>query len=175
MLHLSQGNDLNAKANFGIDINESSNSSKATLESATETSISTTNPSIPMTNPRLSRSSSTTCPLAFRYKSSGSSLPTLEGLPSTTTSKNVLESHVQHRISNKRLNSSSTSLGTQSPCSSNKPVETVTLRISGLRRRLDSNSYKERDVSHVVKVPGNVEMSRLYWWLEKEVGGTPRP
>ncbi|SCO50241.1 uncharacterized protein FFMR_10204 [Fusarium fujikuroi] len=32
-------------------------------------------------------------------------------------------------------------------------------------------AYKERDVSHVVEVPGDIEMSRLYWWLEKEVGG----
>ncbi|EXA32954.1 hypothetical protein FOVG_15926 [Fusarium oxysporum f. sp. pisi HDV247] len=154
--------------------NESNGSFKAAVESATKSSPSTTDSSIPMPSPRLSRSSTTGYPLTFRCKSSAGGLPTLEGLPSTATSKSVLESHIHHRTCNKRPNSSMTNLENQSLSSSNKPVETVTLQISGLRRRLDPESYKERDISHVVKIPGNVEVSRLYSWLEKEVNGIKR-
>ncbi|KAH6967564.1 hypothetical protein EDB82DRAFT_435121 [Fusarium venenatum] len=66
------------------------------------------------------------------------------------------------------------SLKNQSLDLPNKPVEIVTLRISSLRRQLDLKSYKERDISYVIKLPGNIEISRLNSLLQKEVNGALR-
>ncbi|KAH7129973.1 hypothetical protein B0J13DRAFT_627109 [Dactylonectria estremocensis] len=50
-----------------------------------------------------------------------------------------------------------------------KEVENVTIRISGLRRRLAPKTYNERDFSHVIKLPENVRVSELNIWLGREI------
>ncbi|EXK25027.1 hypothetical protein FOMG_18285 [Fusarium oxysporum f. sp. melonis 26406] len=133
--------------------NELDETLKAAAKKATQILPNTTGLPIPMPVPLLSQSPATRS-------------------PSTSPSTGALTLELYGRTfgrHDRAPTSSTVSLKNQSLKLPDKPAETVTIRISGLRRLLGPDSYKERDITHVIKLSGNIKMSDLSSWLQKEV------
>jgi hypothetical protein len=161
-------------SDLDTDANNLNDTLKATAKNATEILPSTTSLPVRMPVPILSRSPVTAHSFISRHTGSASSSSTLVGSPATSPSIGALTPELYDRTfgrHDKTPTSSTVSLENQSLKWPDKPVEAVTIRISGLRRRLGPDRYKQRDFSHVVKIPGNTEMAYIRSWLQKEVTG----
>lgn len=147
---------------------------KTAAKNATEILPSTTSLPIPMAAPILFRSPINAPSFTSGNKVSASSSHTLVGSPATSTSTGTLTPELYDRSlgrDGRAQTPSKASLDSQSLKLPEKMVETITLRISGLRRRLGPDNNKQRDICHVIKVPGTMEMMDLGSWLEEEVTG----
>ncbi|CEI70924.1 unnamed protein product [Fusarium venenatum] len=158
------------KANLDVGENDLDDTLKVASKDATMTLPNTTDLSISRPVTILSPSSITGHSFTFRCASPGNRPPTPAVSFSMPPTSNMAPKF-QGSTFDRRPSSSTDSLKNQSLDLPNKPVEIVTLRISSLRRQLDLKSYKERDISYVIKLPGNIEISRLNSLLQKEVNG----
>ncbi|KIL88375.1 hypothetical protein FAVG1_08454 [Fusarium avenaceum] len=148
---------------------------KTAAKDATEILPSTTSLPIPMTAPILFRSPINAPSFTSGHKVSASSSRTMVGSAATSTSTSTSTPEFYDRSLGRDYRSqtpSKASLESQSLNLPEKMVETITLRVSGLRRRLGPDNNKQRDICHVIKVPRTTEMWELGPWLQKEVTDT---
>jgi hypothetical protein len=127
-----------------------------------------------MAAPILFRSPITAPSFTSGHNVSESSSRTLAGSSATPTPTGTLTPELYDRSlgrDDRAQTPSRVSLESESLKLPEKLVETVTLRVSGLRRLLGPDSNKQRDICHVIEVPGTTEMSELGSCLQKEVPG----
>lgn len=157
-----------------LDTGENKLTLKTAAKDATEILPSTASLPIPMAAPILFRSPITAPSFTSGHKVSASSSRTLVGSPATSTSTGTLTPELYDRSlgrDDRTQTPSKVSLESQSSKLPEKMVETITLRVSGLRRRLGPDNNRQRDICHVIKVPGTTEMWELGPWLQREVTG----